>query len=949
MSIQRLCLSISILLLALLTASTHIQAQADTPDPNQTSGTTYYVSSSSGSDTNNGTSEDTPFQTLAHVSTLELLPSDQVLFKCGDVWRAEQLLITQSGDANSPLVFGSYPRQCEQKPLFSGLQPVSDWSQHSTNIYVADLWAGANTGKFPNGINQVFQDGERLTMGRTPNLEADGSGGYAFLEGTLDSKTLIDNELPAGNWAGAVVHVKTIRWLLLNREVTASSGNTLTLAEDVSFSYGGAEGWGYFINNHLNTLDQAGEWYYDEQNGKLYLYSTSGTPTGIEGAVVLDDDADFSGAIVMGKFKPGMHVSYVTLDNIAIKGWFANGISFPRNLEGYENNAITIQHMHIKDVEAIGMNLATWMYKPVEGDAGWRGGYNLTVKNNSIDGANHFGIHTYTRQSLFEDNTISNIGLLKNVGKEGLGCGYKGANCTENGAGVRFKGGDELYASHSNTFRYNRLEYTGHNGIDVFGHDNTFTNNVIQYACYTKGDCGAIRTFGRENFYNTKVYNITIKDNIILDTIGNTDGDAEKFKPLFGMGLYIDSYSRDVTVTGNTIANCTIDGILFQNSQGSIQNNTLYNNNAGTMNRGQVGISKDSTIAELSGNIMYGLKVHDRFHYAHTLTLSDLSSLLISNNNTFFQPYRADHIGSDGNKTLAEWQAYSNMDAQSQAGWLSLEEGESPRSELFTNQTKEAKTINLGTKAYLDLNEQPVVGSITLQPYSSRILIANGEVDLVSLSPTALDFEGIDVGTTSTTKTVTLENVSELPMHIQEIAISQGHGYAHTSDCPLSTIPLDAGKTCTLAVSFTPQQPGTHTGVLTVTLQEAPNLPFTVDLTGRGVGALSETILSFGTLPVGSDSPTQTVTLRNTSATTMTIEDVVLAGDHPEDFVLSHTCPTTMTVDAACTLDVRFAPTTTGVRRATLTIRHDGADSPYTLDLVGGYIQMYLPMVIRQG
>ena len=63
---------------------------------------------------------------------------------------------------------------------------------------------------------------------------------------------ITDNELPAGNWTGAIVHIKNIRWSMLDRQVTSSSGQTLTLNQGLSClisGWGNCIGWGYFINN----------------------------------------------------------------------------------------------------------------------------------------------------------------------------------------------------------------------------------------------------------------------------------------------------------------------------------------------------------------------------------------------------------------------------------------------------------------------------------------------------------------------------------------------------------------------------------------------------------------------------------------------------------------------------------------------------------------------------
>lgn len=130
-------------------------------------GTTYYVSNSDGVDTNTGLSQtpgsNGPFKTIGHINSLNLQPGDQVLFKCVDTWQGEQLVISKSGTSTDQITFGSYPTpDCTDKPIISGSLPITGWSVYAGNIYRATL----PVAEFPNGINQLFRNGDRLTMGR---------------------------------------------------------------------------------------------------------------------------------------------------------------------------------------------------------------------------------------------------------------------------------------------------------------------------------------------------------------------------------------------------------------------------------------------------------------------------------------------------------------------------------------------------------------------------------------------------------------------------------------------------------------------------------------------------------------------------------------------------------------------------------------------------------------
>jgi len=302
------------------------------------SAVTYYVSHSMGDDGNDGLAESSAFKTVARVNSLNLQPGDQVLFKCGDTWRADPLMIVKSGVSGEPITFGSYPASCLNKPVLSGAQPISGWQTHAGNIYVADFNIGENAGKFTLGVNQLFKGGERLLLGRWPNLDA-GDGGYASIDSQSASNQIQDDGLPVEDWRGAVAHIRGMRWYILNREVAGSSGTTLTLGANADCWGSDCTGWGYFINNHLKTLDQDGEWFYDAAVQKVYLYSTSGSPADgqIEGSVILRDDNRASGGILLGEdlWDP---IGYVTIENLALQRWFRHGISTPTNLHPTENH-----------------------------------------------------------------------------------------------------------------------------------------------------------------------------------------------------------------------------------------------------------------------------------------------------------------------------------------------------------------------------------------------------------------------------------------------------------------------------------------------------------------------------------------------------------------------------------------------------------------------------------
>jgi len=778
-------------------------------------GTTYYVSSSGGNDGNNGTSELNPFETIGHVNSLNLQPGDQVLFKCGDTWQGEQLVISKpSGTTGTDYItVGSYPAGCANKPVISGSLPITGWTLYSGNIYRATLSAST----FPHGINQLFRSGQRLTMGRWPNLNA-ANGGYSFVDGhTAAGSQVVDNELPGSvNWTGGIIHLKNIRWSMIDRQVAGSGSHTLTLNSGFSClisGWGDCVGWGYFINNHLGTLDQDGEWYYNESTNQVYLYSTGGMPGNIEGSVILDTTANTRhGGVVLG-----LRATYVIIDNLEIKNWFNHGFSTVISMrESYAYHHVIFRNNLIKDVDAVGIHLRTSIWDTASGRNGEQGGHDMTFSNNIIDGANHFGVTGYVAESLFENNEIKNIALIKNLNKSAMGCGIDRGECTENGDGFRITVHYVQDSGHSNTLRYNRFEKIGYNAIDIFGPYNTVANNFITQACYSKADCGGVRTFGGSNLSTTNVHDVSILNNIVVDIPGNVDG-CHASRPAFGMGLYIDHYSRDMEVRGNTVVSTTITGILYQNSTGQIRDNTVYNASAGTAFAGNISVTGSSQ-ASLSNNIMYGLTPN-----AWTLYSSSLSNFTASDNNYLFHPYVDEHIAHSSSWTrysFDDWKAYSGLESNSKTNdWFTLNLGDPPLSTIFYNDTTNPKTVDLGNTKYLTLDQQEVTGSITLAPFTSRVLIDSGEV---ALAPAKLIFEN----SSSPPQTVTLKNITGSSIFVSDFSATPDPDFTiENNTCPST---LDPDDTCVITISFNSTETGVN-GTLTVTHDDGT---YTIDLMG---------------------------------------------------------------------------------------------------------------------
>ncbi|MBZ5676611.1 MAG: fibronectin type III domain-containing protein [Acidobacteriia bacterium] len=98
---------------------------------------------------------------------------------------------------------------------------------------------------------------------------------------------------------------------------------------------------------------------------------------------------------------------------------------------------------------------------------------------------------------------------------------------------------------------------------------------------------------------------------------------------------------------------------------------------------------------------------------------------------------------------------------------------------------------------------------------------------------------------------------------------------------------------------------------------------------------LSTSSLSFGNQGVGTSSGAQPVTLTNVGGANLAINSIGLSGGNTADFSQTNNCPATLAATNFCTINVTFAPTTTGSRNSSVVINDNASGSPHTITLSG--------------
>ncbi|HZB88993.1 MAG TPA: choice-of-anchor D domain-containing protein [Terracidiphilus sp.] len=188
-----------------------------------------------------------------------------------------------------------------------------------------------------------------------------------------------------------------------------------------------------------------------------------------------------------------------------------------------------------------------------------------------------------------------------------------------------------------------------------------------------------------------------------------------------------------------------------------------------------------------------------------------------------------------------------------------------------------------------------------------------GSPTAFALSPAALAFGPVAVGSTSSPLQITVENTQSTAVSVTSAGVSGPFTLASNA-CGSS---IAANTSCQLTVTFTPTQAGAATGVLTLVDSAGTQ---TVTLAGTGAKPATDTLaplsVTFPGTVVGQLSVAQTVTLTNSGDLPLT--SIAVSATAP--FQVSG-CGMQLAGGAIpCAISVVFDPTTAGAQTGTLTV-----------------------------
>jgi phospholipase C len=253
------------------------------------------------------------------------------------------------------------------------------------------------------------------------------------------------------------------------------------------------------------------------------------------------------------------------------------------------------------------------------------------------------------------------------------------------------------------------------------------------------------------------------------------------------------------------------------------------------------------------------------------------------------------------------------------------------------SQSNNCTTLKPNQKCIINVNFQPTKtglrnGTLTVvdnDVTSPQVISLTGSGGNVTLSPglyPGLNFNTVNVNSTSKAQTVTLTNTGSTALSIT--AVGTAGEFTQTNTCGSN---VSAGGQCTIQVSAAPTTTGTLYGSLYVTDDDPTHQQIIrLGATGKAITTTPGS-LNFGNVTVNTTSSPQTVTVNNVGTLPINIAQVQPSTYYAD----TTTCGGSLAGKSSCTISVTFTPTQTGTLTGSITIDDSDGTSPQKLSLSG--------------
>jgi hypothetical protein len=209
------------------------------------------------------------------------------------------------------------------------------------------------------------------------------------------------------------------------------------------------------------------------------------------------------------------------------------------------------------------------------------------------------------------------------------------------------------------------------------------------------------------------------------------------------------------------------------------------------------------------------------------------------------------------------------------------------------------------------------------QPAVSLALTGTGSVPpaqaapAISLSPAALSFGEVPMGSPSAQFTATIQNTGTADLTISGVALCPGTSaeYAWSPATPVTVAP---GGSTIVTVAYTPADAGTDSGCLALASNDPAAPSVTLGVTGTGSAppppgtqpaiGLAPSVLDFGGVALGG-AVSKTATITNVGSVPLSISGLGPCAGTSAEFTWAPGAPLTLDPGASGTLTVTYTPT----------------------------------------
>ena len=656
----------------------------------------YYISAK-GLDTNTGLTATTPWQTISKLNASFgiIAAGDSILFKSGENFYGS-IIIGKSGTSALPIVISSYGNGA--KPVITGFSTLSSWTSIGGGVYQVSAPSVKNT------VNMITINDIPQEVGRYPNADA-ANAGYLKDDLFTGNTQYTCAALNGTNWTGAEVVARKNGYVVERNMISSQSGGTVTYArsfETINPRNANSPspmtppntGFGLFIQRDVRTLDKLGEWYFDPSAKVMKMYFGATNPASYTVKVsTVDTLIDL------------YNKSYITVNGLDFEGANLAAVYFVDGTNRIITNC-TINNSGAKGI------------------FGWYS-FNTLIDNNTITNSmcGAIDVRAPANNVTITNNVIKNTGMF-----QGMSSFYDPADCNA----------IYLESAGNGIVRKNSIDSTGYIGIHFGGNALAIDSNLINHYCAYRNDGGGIYAY---NYPNS---NSTIKNNIILNGMESRTGSGE-FTDTHG--IYMDGGQGGVQILNNTIANVNGTGYgLFFNSPKiiTVKNNTVFNANGWYVGRQYTDsifnfIFKKNIIFNTTPAQSIVLHTHNGLNGSNIPVVStiqqSLQKLGTVDSNYYNMPYAtpfswyyAPTIGGGftfpSPVNFSAWKSYTGLDIHS----LVVPANTITTQRFEYNATNTVKTIILDS-SYIGVDSAIYnTGSVSLQPYTSIILIKTGNL-----------------------------------------------------------------------------------------------------------------------------------------------------------------------------------------------------------------------------